>query len=287
MKRMALVLSAALLLTAAGALADEQQSFTLDELTQGHGSLVSVSEKAVTEKQLAAIYEAAAKVTVGNAKTWQLTVIPDLDLMQELLPVYNDKGLVKEGCVAIIVSCSSDEGDSHQYHKADMTDYVAAGMVAQQICIAAQMQGLGFKVITDSIYESGYTMYKNNEPGEENILHEATEWEDWVREFAIPKENYYLMDPEGGAITVMGGKTVALKSGKRALYESDGTAAQKQKISFVQGYMTPCAIVLIGNTDDAVKPSGLDAQSLYTVWDGSFDPYPESYGGSTANLRHD
>ena len=255
-------------------------------MTRGHGSLVSTTEEAVTQEQIAAVLAACEKVTLENEKTLHLTVITSLDLLQELLPTYDQSGLVKEGTAAIIVSADSNRGKSQQYHKEDFTNLIAAGMMTQQICIAAQMQGLGFKVITDSIYESGYSLYKNDDPSPENLVHEATEWENWVRMFAIPKENYYYMDESGEPVVVMGGKNVPLKSKEYTYFEADGTAALKRKVQYVEGYMTPVSIVLLGHSLDEPKQNSMNEEKLVTFWDGSYDPYPKAYGGS-ASVRRD
>jgi len=52
------------------------------------------------------------------------------------------------------------------------------------------------------------------QPAPENAVHTAVEWEEWLRMFAIPKENYYLMAENGEPVTVMGGKNIQLKGGK-------------------------------------------------------------------------
>lgn len=262
------------------------EGMTLEEMTRGHGSLVSTTEEAVTQEQIAAVLAACEKVTLENEKTLHLTVITSLDLLQELLPTYDQSGLVKEGTAAIIVSADSNRGKSQQYHKEDFTNLIAAGMMTQQICIAAQMQGLGFKVITDSIYESGYSLYKNDDPSPENLVHEATEWENWVRMFAIPKENYYYMDESGEPVVVMGGKNVPLKSKEYTYFEADGTPALKRKVQYVEGYMTPVSIVLLGHSPDEPKQNSMNEEKLVTFWDGSYDPYPKAYGGS-ASVRRD
>ena len=262
------------------------EGMTLEEMTRGHGSLVSTTEEAVTQEQIAAVLAACEKVTLENEKTLHLTVITSLDLLQELLPTYDQSGLVKEGTAAIIVSADSNRGKSQQYHKEDFTNLIAAGMMTQQICIAAQMQGLGFKVITDSIYESGYSLYKNDDPSPENLVHEATEWENWVRMFAIPKENYYYMDESGKPVVVMGGKNVPLKSKEYTYFEADGTPALKRKVQYVEGYMTPVSIVLLGHSLDEPKQNSMNEEKLVTFWDGSYDPYPKAYGGS-ASVRRD
>ena len=57
-------------------------------------------------------------------------------------------------------------------------------------------------------------------------------------------------------------------------------AALKQKVEYVEGYMTPVAIVLRAHSDDAPQVNSIKASALETFWDGSYDPYPESYGGS-------
>ena len=176
---------------------EKENGLTLEQLSQEHGSLVSTTDEAITQEQLEAIYQAVEAVTLGNKDMWQLTVIPNLDLIQELLPTYAQAGLLREGNVAIIVSVTSDTGVKDQYKAPDNTEAVAAGMVAQQICVAAQMQGIGFKVITDCIRESAYTLYVDDIVDTEHLLQEGKEWEEWITQFAIPKENYYRM-VEGG-----------------------------------------------------------------------------------------
>ena len=246
------------------------EGMTLEEMTRGHGSLVSTTEEAVTQEQIAAVLAACEKVTLENEKTLHLTVITSLDLLQELLPIYDQSGLVKEGTAAIIVSADSNRGKSQQYHKEDFTNLIAAGMMTQQIC----------KVITDSIYESGYSLYKNDDPSPENLVHEATEWENWVRMFAIPKENYYYMDESGEPVVVMGGKNVPLKSKEYTYFEADGTPALKRKVQYV------VSIVLLGHSLDEPKQNSMNEEKLVTFWDGSYDPYPKAYGGS-ASVRRD
>ena len=245
-----------------------------------HGSLVSTNGDPVTSAELETILEACSQLTLGNVKTLHLNVITDLDLLQELLPTYTEQGLIQAGNAAVIVSVSSDRGTSNQYHQADQTAIVAGGMMAQQICVAAEAQGLGFRVITDCIYESGYNLYRGNEPAPENAVHVAMEWEDWVQMFAIPKENYYVMHPSGDLITVMNGKNVPLKSKQYAYFEADGTPAFKHRVNYVEGYMTPVAVVLLAHSDDPPATGRMPLNDLVTFWDGSFNPYPESYGGS-------
>ena len=281
MKRM-IALILALMCLAASALAEED---ALTALTEEHGSLASANGEPVTEAELEAVLGAATAVTLGSAKTLHLNVITDLDLLQELLPTYAAEGLVREGCAAVIVSVSSDEGASGQFHQRDMANIIAGGMMAQQICVAAQLEGLGFRVITDCIHESGYSLYENDEPAPENAVHTAVEWEEWLRMFAIPKENYYLMAENGEPVTVMGGKNIQLKGGKYAYFEADDTPALKRRMDYVEGYMTPVAVVLLAHTDDAPQAKPMDLDELVTFWDGSFDPYPEAYGGSGANLK--
>ena len=273
-----------LILVAVPCLAEETAR-TLSELAAGHGSLVSMTDEPVTEAELMGVLEFAATVTLGNKDAWHMTAVTDLDLIQELLPTYDAAGLVRPGCVAVIVSCTSESGDGSQYNVPDMARFVAAGMVAQQICVGAQMQGLGFMVITDAIRESGYTLYRDNEPSDENLLHEATDWTEWRRGFAIPKEAYYVPDPSGEPIRLMNGNAVPLKSGSFVCYEADGSVAEKKRVSYVEDYMTPCAIVLIGHTGDAPKPAGVPVESRFDIWDGSYEPYPESYGGSGQSLK--
>ena len=152
--------------------------------------------------------------------------------------------------------------------------------MAQQICVAAQMQGLGFRVITDSIHESGYSLYRGDEPSDDNAVHKAVSWEEWLRMFAIPKENYYLLNPAREPVVLMNGNNVQLKSRQYAYFEADDSPALKQKVEYVEGYMTPVAIVLLAHSDDAPQVNSIKASALETFWDGSYDPYPESYGGS-------
>lgn len=255
----------------------------LDALTETHGSLISSNGEAVTDEELAAILQACQLVTLGSEKTLHLNIITDLDLLQELLPTYAASGLVQQGCAAVIVSVSSDRGTAEQYHHEDLSNLVAGGMMAQQICVAAQMLGLGFRVITDSIYESGYSLYVGDEPAPENAVHTAMEWEEWLRMFAIPKENYYLMNPSGETVTLMNGNNVQLKGSQYAYYEEDDSPALKRKVEYIYGYMTPVAIVLLAHSDDAPLVRPMKASALETFWDGSYDPYPESYGGSGSN----
>ena len=256
------------------------ESISPSVLVEGHGCLVSTNGEAVSEEELSAVLQACETVTLGDEKSLHLNIITDLDLIQELLPTYTASGLVNPGCAAIIVSVSSDRGTSEQYHQVDLANIVSGGMMVQQICIAAQLQGLGFRVITDSIYESGYSLYENNEPAPENAVHIATAWEEWLRMFAIPKENYYRVDPSREPVTLMNGKNVQLKSREYAYFEADGSPALKQRVEYITGYMTPVAIVLLAHSDDAPDIRHLDAKALETFWDGSYDPYPESYGGS-------
>ncbi len=276
-KLTALVLVFLLFCSSTAALADND---TLNALSETHGSLVSTNGEDVTEEEISAVLRACETVTMGSDKTLHLNIITDLDLLQELLPTYTVSGLVRQGCAAIIVSVSSDRGTSCQYHKEDFSNLVAGGMMVQQICVSAQMQGLGFKVITDSIYESGYSLYENDEPSPENAVHTALSWEEWLRMFAIPKENYYLIDPRGEPVILMNGSNVQLKSGQFSYFEEDGSPALKRKVEYIYGYMTPVAIVLLAHSDDAPLVRTMKASSLETVWDGSYNPYPESYGGS-------
>ena len=164
-KCVALIL--ALLCLGAFALAEED---ALAALTEHHGSLVSTNGEPVTDEELSAVLAACQVVTLGSEKTLHLNVITDLDLLQELLPTYAAAGLVQRGNAAIIVCVSSDRGTSGQYHQPDMSHYVAGGMLAQQICVAAQLKGLGFRVITDCIHESDYSLYAGNEPAPENAV---------------------------------------------------------------------------------------------------------------------
>lgn len=260
---------------------EESAGLTPETFFKEHGALRSTTEEAVTAEQLSAICSAAGKVTFGDEKTWHLTVIPTLDLLQELLPTYAEDGLIKEGNAAIIVSCSSARGEAEQFAVPDQSTLIAAGMITQQICVAAQMQGLGFKVITDSIHQSSYTLYKDNVADEEHLLKESMEWEEWVRMFAIPEENYYVSGESGEIIKTLSGEPIALKGSGYTYYEADGvTPAPKKKMEYVEGYMTPCAIVLLGNTEEELKKQTLLIEDFVTVWDGSYDPYPENYGGS-------
>ena len=249
--------------------------------TETHGSLVSTNGVPVTKEEIEAVLSACETVTLGSEKTLHLNIITDLDLLQELLPTYSESGLVNPGCAAVIVSVSSDKGTSDQYHQEDLTNIVAGGMMVQQICVAAQMQGLGFRVITDSIYESSYSLYENNDPAPENAVHIATNWEEWLRMFAIPKEKYYHVNPDREPVTLMNGKSVQLKSSEYAYFEADDSPALKQRVDFFDGYMTPVAIVLLAHSDDAPDVRYLDSAAIETFWDGSYDPYPQSYGGST------
>ena len=276
-KLTALVLVLLLFCSSTSARADHD---TLDALTQAHGSLVSTNGEAVTDEEIAAVLRACETITMGSEKTLHLNIITDLDLLQELLPTYTANGLVQQGCAALIVSVSSDRGTGGQYHKEDLSNLVAGGMMVQQICVSAQIQGLGFKVITDSIYESSYSMYENDEPSPENAVHTALDWEEWLRMFAIPKENYYLMDPGGEPVKLMNGNNVQLKSSQFLYFEEDGSPALKRKVEYVYGYMTPIAIVLLAHSDDTPQVRTMKPASLETFWDGSYDPYPESYGGS-------
>ncbi len=252
----------------------------VDALAETHGKLVSANNEAVTDTEIAAILRACETVTLGSEKTLHLNIIKDLDLLQELLPTYTADGLVRQGCAAIIVSVSSDQGTSGQYHQEDTSLLVAGGMMAQQICVAAQMQGLGFRVITDSIYESGYSLYEGDEPAPENAVHMAMEWEEWLKMFAIPQENYYHMDPDREPVTLMNGSNVQLKNSQYAYFEADGTPALKRRVEYIYGYMTPVAIVLLAHSDDSPQVRFMKPDKLETFWDGSYDPYPQSYGGS-------
>ncbi len=256
-----------------------------DQFPDGHGMLVSSNGEPVTDEEISAILHACETVTLGSEKTLHLNIITDLDLLQELLPTYTVSGLVQDGCAAIIVSVSSDHGTSGQYHHEDLSNILAGGMMIQQICVAAQMQGLGFRVITDSIYESGYSLYENDEPAPENAVHKAVEWEEWLRMFAIPKEKYYMMNTNGDPVILMNGKTVQLKSGQYSYFEADDSPALKRRVEYVEGYMTPAGIVLLAHSDDAPQVRHMDAAALETFWDGSYNPYPESYGGSNTNAK--
>ena len=261
--------------------AAEAAGFTVETLAEGHGSLRSTTDEAVTEEQLKAIYKAVEAMTVGNEKMWHLTVIPTLDLIQELLPTYNEAGLIHEGNVAIIVSCTSETGTSGQYEVPDQTAVMAAGMVTQQICVAAQMQGLGFKVITDCIHESSYTLYKDNIPDEEHLLKKGMDWVSWLRQFAINKENYYVMNGSDEGIKTLDGSYVTLNNNGYTYYEQDGvTPAKKRKVDYKEGYMTPVAVVLLGNTEDEPERQTIHSQNVVTMWDGSYMPYIEDYGVS-------
>ena len=277
-KLIALVLLLTMMLfSPPAALAEENAS---DALAEAHGILVSANGEAVTDAEIEAVLRACETLTLGNEKTLHLNIITDLDLLQELLPTYTADGLVRQGCAAIIVSVSSDRGTGGQFHHEDLTNLVAGGMMAQQICVAAQMQGLGFRVITDSIFESGYSLYQGDEPADENAVHKAVEWEEWLRMFAIPKENYYLMNPNGEVVKLMNGNNVQLKSKQYTYFEADDTPALKRKVEYIEGYMTPVAIVLLAHSDDAPQVRAMKADTLETFWDGSYDPYPQSYGGS-------
>ncbi len=251
-----------------------------DALADAHGSLVSANGEPVTGEEIAAVLRAAEVLSLGSEKTIHLNIIQDLDLLQELLPTYTEDGLVCHGCAAIIVSVSSERAAGAQYHQEDLTNFVVGGMMAQQICVAAQMQGLGFRVITDSIHESGYSLYRGDEPSDDNAVHKAVSWEEWLRMFAIPKENYYLLNPAREPVVLMNGNNVQLKSRQYAYFEADDSPALKQKVEYVEGYMTPVAIVLLAHSDDAPQVNSIKASALETFWDGSYDPYPESYGGS-------
>lgn len=259
----------------------EAKGLTLERLIKEHGYLVSTTEKKVTEEDLKGIYEAAQAVTVGDPSMWKLTAITNLDLIQELLPTYTEAGLIHEGNVAIIVSCTSDTGNCEQYEVRDNTALVAAGMVTQQICVAAQMQGIGFKVITDCIRESSYTLYRDNVPDEEHLLKEGQEWEEWVTQFAVPKENYYDLVEGGDKVQTIGGDYVTLGNGTYDYYEADGqTPVTKIKTEYIKGYMTPCAVVLLGYSEDAPKTGNNYYQKFVNEWNGKGEAYPEVYGGS-------
>ena len=277
MKKLLAVFAGCLMLFS---MAAAESEWTLEQLTREHGALVSTSDEAVTEEQIDALCQAAAAVTLGSSKTWQLTVIRNLDLLQELLPMYNEQGLLHEGNVAIIVSVTSDTSMDTQYEITDHTTMIMGGMLTQQLCVAAQMQNLGFKVITDSLYEASYALYRDNIQDEEHLIKEAETREDWLKRFAILKEKYYVPDPSGEEITVMSGKTIPLKHGKLQYILSDGSTANKKRVDYVEGYMTPCAIVLIGHSDDAPQKSGIKTEDVVNYWDGEGDPYPVSYGAS-------
>ncbi len=277
-KLMMLVLILALALCSVPAALAEGD--TPDALADAHGSLVSANGEPVTDEEIAAVLRAAEVLSLGSEKTLHLNIIRDLDLLQELLPTYTESGLVCQGCAAVIVSVSSERAAGAQYHQEDLTNFVVGGMMAQQICVAAQMQGLGFRVITDSIHESGYSLYRGDEPSDDNAVHKAVSWEEWLRMFAIPKENYYLLNPAREPVVLMNGNNVQLKSRQYAYFEADDSPALKQKVEYVEGYMTPVAIVLLAHSDDAPQVNSIKASALETFWDGSYDPYPESYGGS-------
>ena len=277
-KLMMLVLILALALCSVPAALAEGD--TPDALADAHGSLVSANGEPVTDEEIAAVLRAAEVLSLGSEKTLHLNIIRDLDLLQELLPTYTEDGLVCQGCAAVIVSVSSERAAGAQYHQEDLTNFVVGGMMAQQICVAAQMQGLGFRVITDSIHESGYSLYRGDEPSDDNAVHKAVSWEEWLRMFAIPKENYYLLNPAREPVVLMNGNNVQLKSRQYAYFEADDSPALKQKVEYVEGYMTPVAIVLLAHSDDAPQVNSIKASALETFWDGSYDPYPESYGGS-------
>ena len=277
-KLMMLVLILALALCSVPATLAEGD--TPDALADAHGSLVSANGEPVTDEEIAAVLRAAEVLSLGSEKTLHLNIIRDLDLLQELLPTYTESGLVCQGCAAVIVSVSSERAAGAQYHQEDLTNFVVGGMMAQQICVAAQMQGLGFRVNTDSIHESGYSLYRGDEPSDDNAVHKAVSWEEWLRMFAIPKENYYLLNPAREPVVLMNGNNVQLKSRQYAYFEADDSPALKQKVEYVEGYMTPVAIVLLAHSDDAPQVNSIKASALETFWDGSYDPYPESYGGS-------
>ena len=277
-KLMMLVLILALALCSVPAALAEGD--TPDALADAHGSLVSANGEPVTDEEIAAVLRAAEVLSLGSEKTLHLNIIRDLDLLQELLPTYTESGLVCQGCAAVIVSVSSERAAGAQYHQEDLTNFVVGGMMAQQICVASQMQGLGFRVITDSIHESGYSLYRGDEPSDDNAVHKAVSWEEWLRMFAIPKENYYLLNPAREPVVLMNGNNVQLKSRQFAYFEADDSPALKQKVEYVEGYMTPVAIVLLAHSDDAPQVNSIKASALETFWDGSYDPYPESYGGS-------
>ncbi len=254
---------------------------TLEEFCAGHGSLVSTTGQAVSEEQLLQICEAVSEVTIGNENTWHITIITNQDLMQELLPTYAHEGLIQEGNAAIIVSCTSDTGEKDQYSVKDNTAVMAAGMVTQQICVAAQMQGLAFKVITENIRESAYTLYIDNIADEAHLLQESKDWDTWRRQFAIPSEKYYVLEENAGPIKTMGDEYVTLGNGVYTYYEADGvTPAYKRTLAYETGYMTPCAVVLLGYSEDAPQHNKTTLGKLYTIYDGSYDPYPAYYGGS-------
>lgn len=260
---------------------EKEAGLTLRQLSDGHGSLVSTTEEPVTPEQLTAIYEAVEAVTLGDDTMWKLSTISGLDLLQELLPTYAQAGLLHEGNVAIIVSCSSDTGTAEQFHVTDNTRIVAAGMVAQQICVAAQMQGIGFKVITDNIRESSYNLYIDNIVDSEHLLQEGKEWEEWLTQFAIPKENYYVMGKERTPVKTIGGDYITLGNGDYTYYETDGeSTANKLRTEYVKGYMTPCVVVLLGNTEDEPQQSRNFYEKFVTEYNGEGNPYPEEYGGS-------
>ena len=94
------------------------------------------------------------------------------------------------------------------------------------------------------------------------------------------------MDESGEPVVVMGGKNVPLKSKEYTYFEADGTPALKRKVQYVEGYMTPVSIVLLGHSLDEPKQNSMNEEKLVTFWDGSYDPYPKAYGGS-ASVRRD
>lgn len=274
----ALVFAALMTLTAAAFAAEE--TMDVEEFIKGHGSMVSTTDEAVTEAQLDAMCRAAAQVTLGTGKLWQLTVIQNADLIQELLPVYTKQGLVNEGNAAIIVSITSDTSMRDQYETTDNTNLVIGGMLTQQLCVAAQMQGLGFKVITDCLYEVPYWIYEDNITDDEHLIQAGRDREEWLMEFAIRKEKFYVPNPSGEEITVMNGNTVPLKHDKLIYYRADGSTVNKKKMDYEDAFMTPVAVVLVGNTADEVKHAKTKLGDVVNYWDGEGDAYPMIYGGS-------
>ncbi|MDO4493871.1 MAG: hypothetical protein Q4C53_08315 [Clostridia bacterium] len=269
----------ALCLMSLSALAAEPAG-DIEAFIAGHGSMVSSTNEAVTEEQLDAMCRAAATVTLGMGKQWQLTVIRNIDLIQELLPVYTAEGFVQEGNAAIIVSVTSDTSMEKQYEIEDHTNDIIGGMVTQQLCVAAQMQGLGFKVITDSLYETPYWIYADNIQDDEHLIQAGRDREEWLRAFAIRKEKYYIIHPDNEYSATMDGSPVPLKHGKLIYYTAEGETVNKKKLLYQDAYMTPVAIVLVGNTDEAVRPSRIKLKNVVNYWDGKGSPYETVYGGS-------
>lgn len=260
----------------------EGEAFSLEDLLSRQGTLVSATDEAVTTQELETLCKAAAGVTVGDKKMWQLTVITGQDLVQELLPRYAQEGLVTKGTAAIVVSVTSETGQKDQYEVPDQTAAMAAGMVAQQISTAATMMGLGSKVITDVIYESSYTLYNDNEPDDGHLLKEGMDWDEWRRMFAVPVENIYTLDASGEPIEVLDGSHVELDSNGYTLYDREsGEPVSKKKVNYEkEQLMTPVCVVLVGHTDEDAKKSGIRPEEIRSFYDGTTDPYEKHYGGS-------